>query len=74
MTVAERLAAKEAAKAEALKFRGNTTKRETKQRPTKRRPHRKQKKDSGDDDGPALPLAVFTIPTFCKAHDLSQSF
>ena len=78
MTVAERIAAMEAAKAEAAKVRAGTThtkKGDLKQ--PKRRAHRKQSKTSGDDDnddGPAVPLAVFTIPMFCRAHDLSQAF
>jgi hypothetical protein len=63
-------------KNEAAKVKSMTRPKPREAKQPKRRDQRKQKhKIKGDgDEGPAVPLAVFTIPMFCATHDLSESF
>jgi|GEM_PF-3560285 hypothetical protein len=64
-----------AAAIEAAKTKGKLIGQE-KKHGTRRTAKRKGKtaKNKADDDDPAVAPAVYTIPTFCRAHDLSEAF
>ncbi len=65
-----------AAAIESAKIKGKLVGQEKKHgtRRTAKRRKGKTAKNKADDDGPVVAPAVYTIPTFCRAHDLSEAF